>query len=251
MCCRKTLAQFNQSNAKVQYLISNSFPTHTVLSNQTPQALEIVVTQCPKQLCTCLSNAFASWTCSAASLRTACASPCRKPQTQVSFPYHPLNLKFQVTSLYRLHLTLSVIKGLVKWIITPYHVSLAHVMTLIHVFVDLIPHKFSPTCSWAPQGSFSSFCTTAHLLLGNRRISTEPVQQTITAYETGQVIFQKLHLTCRAGVVLATTTQITNSTKMQLRIFLLENPDNLSFQCNIWCKGVKFACPILSQRGMA
>lgn len=111
MCCRKTLAQFNQPHAKLQCLINNSFPTHTVLSNQTPQALEFVVTQCPKQLCTCLSNVFASWTCSAASLRTACASPCSKSWTQVSFLYRPLNSKFQVTSLYRLHLTLSVIKG--------------------------------------------------------------------------------------------------------------------------------------------
>lgn len=46
------------------------------------------------------------------------------------------------------------------------------------------------------------------------RISTEPVQQTITAYETSQVGIQKLHLACRAGVVLATTTQIANSAKM-------------------------------------
>lgn len=192
--------------------------------------------QCPKQLCTCLSNAFALWTCSAASLRTACASPCRKPCTWASFPYSPLDSKFQVTSLYRLHLTPSVIKGLVKWIIMPHHVSLAQIVTLIHVCVDFIPHEFSPTCSKAPQGSFSSTCTTAHLLLGNRRISTEPVQQTIIAYETGQVGFQKLHLTCRAGVVLATTTQITNSAKMQLGTFLLENSDNLSFQGNVWQK---------------
>lgn len=119
-CCTKTLAQFNHPNAKVQGLINNSFPMHTVLSNQTPWALEIVVTQCPKQLCTCLSNVFALRTCSAASLRTACASPCRKPRTQVSFHYSPLNSKFQVISLYSLHLTLSVIKGLVKWIITHY-----------------------------------------------------------------------------------------------------------------------------------
>lgn len=67
-------------------------------------------------------------------------------------------------------------------------------------------------------------------LLGNRRISTEPVQQSITAYETGQVGFQKPQPTCRVGDALAITTQITNSAKMQLGAFLDENPDFFSVQ---------------------
>lgn len=65
-------------------------------------------------------------------------------------------------------------------------------------------------------------------LLGNRRISTEPVQQTITVYETGQIGFQKLQPTCRVGVVLAITTQITDSAKTH---FWMKT--QLSFQCNI------------------
>lgn len=67
-------------------------------------------------------------------------------------------------------------------------------------------------------------------LLGSRTISTEPVQQTITAHETGQVGFQKLHPTCRAGVILATTTRITNSAKTQLGAFLDEISDFFSVQ---------------------
>lgn len=92
------------------------------------------------------------------------SSPCRKPCIRASFSYSPSDSKFQVTSLYKLHLRPPVIKGVVKWIVIPYHASLALIVTLIHICMNLIPREFSPTCSNAPQGSFSSTCTTTHLL---------------------------------------------------------------------------------------
>lgn len=117
-------------------------------------------------------------------------STCRKPCTQASFSYSPLDSTFQVTSLYELHLRPSL--SSVKQIIIPYHASLVMTNTT-HLCMHLIIHESAPTCYNAPQGSFSSICTTAHFPSWEQ----EDKHRTSPAYETGPVGLQKLHLNCR------------------------------------------------------
>lgn len=88
----------HQPKAKPQFLINNSPPYTQSPEQSKTQALCSVVMQFPKQLLACLSSAFAFWIHSAASLRPAWSSPCRKSCTHTSFFYNTLNSKFQVAS---------------------------------------------------------------------------------------------------------------------------------------------------------
>ena len=167
--------------------------------------------QFPKQLCTHLSKVMAFWIRSAASLGTACVLSLQETLHLSCFFFQPIRLKISShLSIWASSKIFSVITGLVKWIIIPYHVSLAQIVTLIHVCMNLIPHEFSLTCSKAPQGSFSSSCTTIHLSPWKQedKHRTSPANY-YSIWNRPRWLSQKLHLTCRASVVFAATTQIT------------------------------------------